>query len=142
MKKRMLLMTAALLAALCTAAAALVPAALADDGEADCGRFTAVCAVSDARCALTVFAEWSWEPKPPEETGICAYEVLAEGEQLARLDLPTYGGGIVDYEGESPASGEIEGWANMPRPRTLTLVPVDGEGNEYSEAAMEFALSE
>lgn len=59
-----------------------------DEGEAEFGRFTAVCAVSDARCALTVFAEWSWAP------------------------------------------------------RTLTLVPVDGEENEYSEAAMEFALIE
>lgn len=116
--------------------------ALLAEGEAEFGRFTAVCAVSDARCALTVFADWSWEPRTPEETGICAYEVLAEGKHIARLDLPAYAGGIVDYEGESAARGEIAGWAQMPRPRTLTLVPVDGEGNVFSEAAMEFALSE
>ncbi len=115
--------------------------ALLAESEMEGARFTAVCAVSDARCALTVFAEWTWDPKAPEETGLCAYRAEAEGGRLATLDMPRWDDGSVCYE-PVPTRGEIEGWAQMPRPKTLTLVPVDGEGNEYSEAAMEFALSE
>lgn len=39
-----------------------------------------------------------------------------------------------------PARGKIASWAQMPRPTTLTIVPVDAAGNEHPEAAMAFTL--
>lgn len=79
--------------------------------------------------------------KASEEIGICAYSALVEGGKRTTVEMPRWSDGLVRYEAE-PARGEIAGWAQMLRPRTLTLVPVDAAGNEYPEATMAFTLDE